>query len=339
MNIFKLLFLLLTTVVINFSLLAHDIDLTKNDVTEIDVSLHINKLYQVETKNQTFKLDAYLVMRWIKPKNQITEGLYENNQIQHAINDGLWLPAIEFINVLGHREVSNRHVVIDKDRVTYNERFTSTFTTKMDFKKFPFDSQSFIIEMEPFSYGVDKIIFNKVKVTPEDIVDVIDSQWYFKKPYVTNITPHSYSHLSRDGEPNIEYSRLIIKINADRISSFYIWQFILPLALIIISSWAVFWIPGFGERLSTSFTLMLTVVAYNFYTSNLLPRLPYTTLIERMVIYSYLSIFAAIILIVINRLRSPDNSGSTELIRTCRWLFPLGFACIMSLLIFRNFML
>ncbi|AWB66581.1 gamma-aminobutyric-acid receptor subunit beta [Saccharobesus litoralis] len=309
----------------------------QQQATHVEISLHINKLYQVETKNESFKIDAYLVMRWHKPDNTIEPGVFENIQVQQARQFGLWLPVIEFINVLGRREIANQRVTISSDNwVEYNERFTTTFTTDMDFRQFPFDQQTFSVLMEPFTYDERQLVISKAQVFPKVLGNALDGQWSQLSAPQASVSRQSYSHLSNNGEPDVNFSRLTIAVDVARKSDFYIWQFILPLTLIIIASWAVFWIAGFGERLGTSFTLMLTVVAYNFYTGNLLPHLPYTTLIERLVIFSYVSIFAAILLIVINRVRHPENSANTRLIKTCRYLFPIGFILMMALLIWWN---
>jgi hypothetical protein len=57
--------------------------------------------------------------------------------------------------------------------------------------------------------------------------------------------------------------------------------------MIVVASWIVFWISDFGNQLGTAFTLLLTVVAFNFYASTLLPRLPYNTFIEIAIISGY----------------------------------------------------
>lgn len=317
---------------ISFSALAQ----AKN-ATEVEISLHINKLYQVETKNKSFKLDAYLVMRWHKPDNEIAAGIYENIQVEQVRLSALWLPVIEFINVLGRREIANKRVTISEtNHIEYNERFTTSFTTEMDFRQFPFDKQRFRVLMEPFTYDQSELIITKAQVFPAELGFALDGAWRQLALPQAIISSQTYAHLSANNEPDVNFSRLTIDLEVARKSNFYIWQFILPLTLIIIASWAVFWISGFSERLGTSFTLMLTVVAYNFYTGNLLPHLPYTTLIERMVVFSYVSIFAGILLIVINRVRHPENSNNTKLIKSCRWIFPVGFSCMMTLLTWWN---
>ena len=97
----------------------------------------------------------------------------------------------------------------------------------------------------------------------------------------------------------------------------------MPLSLIIAASWAVFWVDGFSDRLQTSFTMMLTVVAYAFYTSNILPRLPYTTLIEQLVIAGYCSIFVAVLLLVFVEHQQSRQRDAQWLVQRCRWAFPL----------------
>ena len=56
-----------------------------------------------------------------------------------------------------------------------------------------------------------------------------------------------------------------------------------PLSIVVFMSWAVFWIdPAVAPaRISLSATAVLTVFAYQFVLSNLLPRVSYLTRLDR----------------------------------------------------------
>ncbi len=55
----------------------------------------------------------------------------------------------------------------------------------------------------------------------------------------------------------------------------------MPLLLIVAISWAVFWMDyedmNLADRMSVSFTSVLTVVAFDFVSSDSLPKLSYAT--------------------------------------------------------------
>lgn len=294
----------------------------------VNVSISINKIYGINTIDQTYKIDGYLVASWqddsnpLKPKTG--QSIYENQSADSIIsNNKIWFPAFEFINTVGKQQTANKRLIFSSTGgITYNERFQGTFSTEMDFRRFPFDDQNFEIIMEPFSYEKNQLSFGKAHVFLEEPDNKTLSEWEIKGKPKATINEHVYHHL--DDAESTFFSRLTISIEAQRKADYYLWQFILPLSIILAASWSVFWITGFPERLSTSFTMMLTVVAYTFYTSNILPRLPYTTFIQRMIIMGYLSIFASILIIIFVKVLKENKHKADNIIRYCRYIFP-GF--------------
>ncbi|ACS84169.1 ligand-gated ion channel [Musicola paradisiaca] len=305
--------------------------------TSVEVSIFINKIYSVNTLEQTYKVDGYMVAQWTDAPRKTPNNkplIIENNQIDPFIAKGQWVPALEFINVVGSPDTSNKRLVLYPDgRVIYNARFLGTFSNDMDFRRFPFDRQQFVLELEPFSYSNQHLRFSKVTVYNENVGNQDIDEWWMTGTPVTRISNVHYDHL--DAGEN-EYSRVTVQIDARRNPSYYLWSFILPLGLIIAASWSVFWLESFSEQLQTAFTLMLTVVAYAFYTSNILPRLPYTTIIDQMIITGYGSIFASILLIIFAYHHQMEGTPDRVLIRRCRVIFPVAVVLFCGLLIVRG---
>ncbi|WP_192456559.1 gamma-aminobutyric-acid receptor subunit beta [Musicola keenii] len=299
--------------------------------------MFINKIYSVNTLEQTYKVDGYIIAEWRDAVPKLPGGkplIIENSRVDKFIANGQWVPALEFINVVGTPESANKRLILYPDgRVTYDTRFLGTFSNDMDFRRFPFDHQQFVLELEPFSYSNQRLRFSKVTVYNENVGNQdIDEWWVIGKP-TTRIGNVHYDHLEA-GEN--EYSRVTVQIDARRNPSYYLWSFILPLGLIIAASWSVFWLESFSEQLQTAFTLMLTVVAYAFYTSNILPRLPYTTIIDQMIITGYGSIFASILLIIFAYHHQKEGIPDRVLIRRCRVVFPVVIMLFCGLLIVRG---
>lgn len=298
----------------------------------VDVSLFLNKIYNVNTLDETYQVDGYLVAQWQNPpagvggapQTHIAVGTYENAAADALLAQGLWVPALEFINVVGTPEYGNTRIEIrPSGQVIFNTRFLATFTADMDFRRFPFDHQQFVLQLEPFSYSEQVLKLRHASVSAESLSSEQPGEWQLADQAPATISSIQYSHLTDShGQPE-RYSRLTVTVDAKRNPAFYLWSFLLPLSLIIAASWAVFWVDGFSDRLQTSFTMMLTVVAYAFYTSNILPRLPYTTLIEQLVIAGYCSIFVAVLLLVFVEHQQSRQRDAQWLVQRCRWAFPL----------------
>lgn len=268
---------------------------------EVAIGVQINKVYNVNTTNETYSIDGYLVAKWIDldainvvDKSEDGKSVdLKGDVIDEYEKRGLWLPDLEFINVVGNRTIPNRRVIVKNDgKVTYNERFDAVFTTDMDFRQFPFDRQAFKIEIESFSKGKKRLVF---VIDPELKTrqgNFFNSEW--NTPLINEtISTEEYPQLEE-----VEFSRHTISLTTKRVPNYYLWQFVFPLFLIILSSWSVFWIEDFSSQLGTSFTLMLTVVAFNFYTTNILPHLPYTSFLDALVIMGYISIFIGILIVL-----------------------------------------
>ncbi|WP_319497935.1 hypothetical protein [uncultured Cohaesibacter sp.] len=308
------------------------------DATKASVAININKIYEFNELNETYVIDGYLVVSW-KDKalaERMRSGvalpdIYENDAIDDLKAEGIRIPAIEFINVVGDRSVANRQVVTSADgTVLYNERFQATFSTAMDFRKFPFDTQKLAIELESFSFDKTHFEFVNPKVYPELVNQEMLAEWNIVDKQVA-VTDQDYSHLTEDGSKT-EFSRYNLTITLERKCDYYIWNFMLPLILIITSSWCVFWVDDFLTNISIAFTLMLTVVAFTFQATSLLPRLPYTTFMGMLTILGYLSIFASMVVIIAAELlsRKSEAFDKARLMRMSRYLYPLSIVLIIA---------
>jgi hypothetical protein len=136
-----------------------------------------------------------------------------------------------------------------------------------------------------------------------------------------------------------EYSRVTFGLKVKRNPEFYIWKILLPLLLIDIISWSVFWIDAkkdFGSQIGLGMTSLLTAIAYSFTISSSLPRVAYLTLIDYFILLSYIFIFSLICVVVllhhfIEFRAQPDTALAIQ--KKCRLIYPLGFVLV-NLLVF-----
>ncbi len=100
---------------------------------------------------------------------------------------------------------------------------------------------------------------------------------------------HTHIESVKEIRDRAHFSEFVMSINVERKSSFYIWKIILPLISLVMISWSVFWMLGdnLGDRMSVSITGILTVVAYQFITADILPRVPYFTFMDGFLTLSF----------------------------------------------------
>ncbi len=311
---------------------------TDNGPIELSVSVHINNLFNVNTVDESYQIDGYLMISWIDERLKFDHKtptgtiIYENDQLDDLTQNGIWFPSCELINIQGTRQTHNRSLEIQPNgKVVYDERFNGTFGSDMYYKKFPFDTQRFKVVVEPFSYDTRYLVLTNLKLYPEieESSRLLD-KWDIKKmnARIENI---EYEELEDLYNHPIYYSRAVFEIEAKRLSGFFVWQVLFPLFIIIMASFVVFWIKDFSNQIGIGFTLMLTVVAFNFYSVTILPKLPYNTFIETIIIAGYLFIFLSIIAIIVNSLLQ-SKLKKLNLLKLFRVIFPLFYLTTMVIL-------
>ena len=139
--------------------------------------------------------------------------------------------------------------------------------------------------------------------------------------------------------PGMQYSSYAFEFTASRNVQHYILKVILPLVLIVMMSWSVFWIDPTtsSSQISVAVTSMLTLIAYRFAVDTQLPRLPYMTRLDALFLTSTLLVFFSLIEVLVTTVL--DNNQQSErakkLDRYCRVIFPAIFV-IASIAIFAH---
>lgn len=320
----------------------HDIS-TEKEPLEVAVNLRINKIYNINSVQETYQIDGYFMYTWKNERalsylkdSTVNSTIFENDKAREIINSELWIPAFELINVQGSRETPNIRIEIYSDgTIEYEERFFATCSTNMDFKKFPFDTQTYQVEIEAFSYRSKKIIFKNPKLFLErDHSNYLGEDWEFLNSDA-HIVTQKYKYMDENvNSGKNSYSRVIFEVKARRLPGYYEWQVLFPLLIIILASFSIFWIKEFGSQIGVGFTLMLTVVAFNFYSASILPKLPYNTFIEYVIIVGYIFIFLGILAVIINhRINGEeDKEHKVPLLKYFRYGFPFVYTIIMIIL-------
>lgn len=121
---------------------------------------------------------------------------------------------------------------------------------------------------------------------------------------------------------------------ARRHSRYYIWQAIMPLALIVMMSWVPFWVdPKKGElQFSIASGAVLTLIAFRFTLASMLPALPYLTRMDLFTIGVTILVFAAFLQVVITSLLAYSHRLRIARVadHVCRVLFAVAFTALIA---------
>jgi hypothetical protein len=79
------------------------------------------------------------------------------------------------------------------------------------------------------------------------------------------------------------------------------WKLLLPLLLIILMSWSVFWIDptNAGTQIAVATTAMLTLIAYRFAIDQNVPKVEYLTRMDYFVVGGSVLVFLALCQVIL----------------------------------------
>ena len=123
-----------------------------------------------------------------------------------------------------------------------------------------------------------------------------------------------------------------IQYNLKRRSDFYIWKVVVPMLLVVLMSWSVFWIDpvNIGAQLTVSVTAILTLIAFQFSVAQLLPPLPYLTALDKFTIGTDFLVFLAFLETIITSflIDKGHERPADRMDYLARFVFPVMFVLL-----------
>lgn len=297
----------------------------------IQVSIHtyLVDFEQIDEATFSYKISGYLTLEW--RDTRLAKASAPAFDREHATLGLIWHPNIELVNEFEARDVSNTTLTIDDDGlVRYEERFKAQLATDFNLRKFPFDRQTALMAIESFRFGADSLIF-VARSTRE-----LRSPTAFLPDW--NIVSVNQRVTTASNNPDKEsYSRYALEIEIARKFGYYMWSVFLPLALIALLPWAVFWIDPEDVRTRTSISMsaLLTAIALSLVITRERPRVAYMTLFDAVFLNSYFLIFLATVSVVAAHF-AMRRSRSAE---TAERLSAIGRRAYPALLVVSNIIL
>jgi hypothetical protein len=124
------------------------------------------------------------------------------------------------------------------------------------------------------------------------------------------------------------------RFEAERYRAYYLWQVLLPLAVVVAMSWGAFWVKRdqVGVRLGVATSSILTLIAHRFVLASLLPRLPYMTRMDYFTVGSTLLVFLALVAVVSTSYLSGNRrEAPARRVDLCaRFAFPTAFLLLLG---------
>lgn len=298
----------------------------KGPPTEVTLGIRMADLSEINDVNQTITVDFAVRRQWVDTRLIGWEGC------RLATSD-IWFPELALKNSGRMFERWPKTVSIEEGgKVTFQQRLSGTFSSYQQFDNYPFDRQEIALRFFLLNWTSEKVklVKDPVFTGMSDLLNISDWQ-------ITGVETHIEAERLEATESVHDW--LIFKVKAERYLDYYIWKILVPIALIVAMSWCVFWIDPshFGSQIGFSATAVLTIIAFIFATTNLLPRLGYFTLLDKFIAGATVSVFLALLQsLTTGYLVSRDQKVAARRIDLAsRIMFPVSFA-IFCLWLLRN---
>jgi Neurotransmitter-gated ion-channel ligand binding domain len=297
-----------------------------NGPTQVSVGIWIVDINNIDSAQQNFTADIAIVLRWKDARLAHT-----GTGAVHYGLDQIWTPRVSIANETNSvvRKLPESAEVEPDGTVLYRQRYVGSFTQPLRLQSFPFDRQSFRIQ------------FVAIRYRPNEVVFVADENWIHdglqKAAGISrSITLPDWTVERWDAKPDVyaltpglQYSGYVFEFTASRNVQHYILKVILPLILIVMMSWSVFWTEptNSNTQFSIAVTSMLTLIAYRFAVDTQLPRLPYMTRLDVFFLFGTLLVFLSLIEVLVTTILDNNDqvARAKKLDRYCRVIVPVIF--------------
>jgi hypothetical protein len=201
------------------------------------------------------------------------------------------------------------------------KKMVGRFTVPMDFREFPIDRQELVIEF----------------ITPANVTMIPDNIRSGRRDTMSipnwEIGQGAF-HQEKVKVMAAELPGLQYRLPAQRLAGFYTWKVIIPLLMIVLMAGGVFWIDPshIAPQISLAATSMLTMIAYRFAVSVLVPQIPYLTRLDRFTSAASLLILGALLQAVLtSNLSGRGNLAAARKIDVVsRWIYGVAIVFVVA---------
>jgi hypothetical protein len=294
--------------------------------TKIETVIAFLDIDSINSATQTFEANVFVGLTWKDPR--LTHS--GSGPVKCPLNN-IWNPTLQIANEVGLiRKTLPELAMIQPDgTVNYKQRYVGAFSQPLKLHDFPFDQHKFRLQLIAPGYAPADIQF----VPNEKFVDkgipyacIITDDISLPDWEILEIKTENMPYFIIEGFGVPGYA---FEFTAKRLVKYYILKIVMPLFLIVMMSWGVFWIDpeNSGTQIGIASTSMLTLIAYRFSIDALVPKVSYTTRLDEFIFMSSLIVFLALTQAIATSRLVHVNKGSTArtVDKMCRIVFPIVF--------------
>jgi hypothetical protein len=258
--------------------------------TVVGVGLFFQDLASLSDVDQTLDADIYVMERWRDPR--LADPARGEASAECPPPEGrLWMPALEPESLRGRQAFYPARFLVDgAGVVTFGRRLWVKLSYPLDFRDFPLDRHRWIVTLWPVLSRADEMVFHPLR-RATGMNDHLSLQgWRVGAPRAAASTA---SRVARAGT----FARFDVELDLVRDWSYHAWKLGLPLTLIVLMAYGVYFIPAsaVAQQIGLGMTSMLTLIAYMLTLGSTLPRISYLTRADRFFVGSAALVFLGLV--------------------------------------------
>ena len=300
--------------------------------TEVQILLFVIDVDELDSADQSFAASVYIQASWKNPFLR-----HKGPGPMHRNVSDVWSPRLAITGQQMAWLTYPEAVEIEPDgTVVYRQKVWGRFSQPLQLVDFPFDRQELTIQIVAAGLMEEHVKMVSL-VNAQGRTSSIAEEFSLPDFEVVswNAGPKAYNPV--DEGPGVAGYEL--RMVVQRRSMYFILKVIVPLCLIVIMSWLPRWIDPdeIGTNIGISTSAFLTLVAYLFAITVLLPRVSYITRMDRFILLSTLTVFAGLLQTVANTVLVGigRKHRSDQIDRWSRALYPglLGLVLYVSFIL------
>ncbi len=305
----------------------------------VAIGIKLQQIIEVDEQNEFFTAAASLQMEWddqalaFSPDEcHCTFKTYSDANFSQFIADSedRW-PDFTLFNQQGNRWTQNRNLVVWQDgHALYFERFTTNLQVDFDFRKYPFDEEEFSIHVDAI-FPEDFYYFTDLEGYSEISADNGEDEFMIGD-FETTVT-------SEQASTKATISRFTFSFGGPRHVNYFIIQVFVPILLILTVLWVTFFLRDYALRIEVAGANLLVFIAFSFSLADNYPRLGYVTLLDAVMLITF--VISTLVIVYNVYLRRLEMSGQGEMANNIDnvldWGYPitiLGSAIVLYFIFF-----
>lgn len=297
-------------------------------------------IYLIDEETETFAFTGILTLKWNDPRQAfdpaavgVNEKVFQGDYQFNELSPG-WYPQVVLVNAAGSYETDGVVLRVQADGTsTLVETLSATAKTEFNMRRYPFDRHRLEALFEVLGFDREEIVLQ----VESDAVGSLDSGAWMPEWTIAAVAGSVRDRSAPYAGVRGVSSTFVVSVDVQRKPFYSTRLIIIPLIVIVLLSFSVFWMDksSLGDRTSVSFIGILTGVTYQIVVSDQLPKIAYFTLVHGFLNLSFFTMCATVVInLVVGALDQRRETVLADRIDyRCRWAFPAAYFGLMFVMV------